>query len=1133
MITSKHQNIKTSKHQNIDVFKCLIFLIMFFFVTVLQVNAQQIEITFPQHGATGIAIDAKITMHVNYPFIFDTTSLPLMWTKDSLEDSRGKIWFVYEELYSGSDSSLLISSHVGGLGEVDSVNANLQEIIISNEKSFYYNSNYGLNISGMKLINTQTSQVITIDTVILGLFKTIHEPLRFMGTSFQDIPVTCRDNSFIVHFNDSLPTYQTAQGPIVTIDTVSMVTADSSNDSLIVTYHPINSKLQLINGNKDLKVRLDNNFGDSLLYYLNVHLSRLTGNENDDISFSFKSTSIARIHVYGGPADDLQPYCDTSYTYRVGRKLTLSVPEGNDDYIFERWRCVENPMFFFNSFSDSTSETEIELTCDNIRSRMNFIPVFKRIPLDTIRLISAYAATGTKLCSFSNDGFVDSLDDSTYVFKRNSDFSFCFNDCDSSLKFSNWKINGENRNIYSRCVTQASLNNLNLPIGGISTWEPIPIAEPTPCSTIVVKVTLKGTEDLQTPGIAGLQPVMKCLYNENTLALNFIQDPTDPKKAVATLILPAEGNKSFRLYFGNPVALPPQYEFLSCTFIDRPDMYIGSKEYGGSLSRILEEETNPDDRYWGVTLRTGYQPNCENNFEIVIRPRRCYIEVREAMRYDAILPTNESLLHVDFYDNENNLLATDNPNLLNIFSKKSMLFPSDVQPKMRIKFYEIPYNTNIKFAPVVDVEYGYNFYQWEPAIPITNDPLPNTLGSIQVVSDIIVQAIYQEDFRLESISYQLTSGELLTRYMTDNIDVGPMDVAELLDLTKSVGYVLPSDYAEGYGNMTGEIKFNFNQPLNINNWDPNAIVIKEKKIFNEKRLDGNNITIFKCRPGDNAYFTTTNGECKTISMEIKKDNYPEDGHGIGLTPLSEFDITVDNTLIHSMEGSELSIKALIHLTTRYPKFDIIIDKVRDQESHDDFWVPGDEAYGFLWLGHRNTSSDQFQGQPGTTDRESALRIPSSGTFDQYSDLQINKKFVLESLGPYSRIGMGWIFYEADCDNPANMEFFDSVIEIVDNAAKSNYANEWNIAYYLSLAVDLARLAKALCAWNKDDDITEGGFLSGNYKQGNYWNSSPDDRVGPSPKYSTSDVPPYIPAYHWNYYKQRPGGIHFYFKTILY
>ena len=372
----------SSKPQGIDVFKSLIFLIMFFFGTVLQVNAQQIEITSPQYGATGIAIDANITIKVNYPFIFDTTSLPLKWTKDSFEDSRGKIWFVYEELYSGSDSSLLISSHVGGLGEVDSVNANLQQIIISNEKSFYYNSNYGLNISGMKLINTQTSQVITIDTVILGLFKTIHEPLRFMGTSFQDIPVTCRDNSFIVHFNDSLPTYQTAQGPIVTMDTVSMVSADSSNDSLIVTYHPINSTLQLVNGNKDLKVTLDNNFGDSLLYYLNIHLSRLTGNENDDISFSFKSISTSRITIHSGPADDLKPVYDTSYCLRVGRKLTLSVPEGNDDYTFERWICTEDPMFFFQSFSDSSSQTEIELTCENIRPELNFVPLYKKIQLD-------------------------------------------------------------------------------------------------------------------------------------------------------------------------------------------------------------------------------------------------------------------------------------------------------------------------------------------------------------------------------------------------------------------------------------------------------------------------------------------------------------------------------------------------------------------------------------------------------------------------------------------------------------------------------------------------------------------------------------------------------------------------------
>ncbi|MEN6292107.1 MAG: hypothetical protein ABFD07_08880 [Methanobacterium sp.] len=46
----------SSKPQGIDVFKSLIFLIMFFFGTVLQINAQQIEITFPQHGATSAPV---------------------------------------------------------------------------------------------------------------------------------------------------------------------------------------------------------------------------------------------------------------------------------------------------------------------------------------------------------------------------------------------------------------------------------------------------------------------------------------------------------------------------------------------------------------------------------------------------------------------------------------------------------------------------------------------------------------------------------------------------------------------------------------------------------------------------------------------------------------------------------------------------------------------------------------------------------------------------------------------------------------------------------------------------------------------------------------------------------------------
>ena len=235
--------------------------------------------------------------------------------------------------------------------------------------------------SNIIVIDTSTSYIFVIDTLIHSIFETIQKPLKFTGTSFQSIPSTCRDNSFFVNFNIPLTQFQGENGYIVTVDTVQFVNDTIPNVKKPVFY-PINTSLQLDNNNRSLRITLDSNFNDEKLYYLNVFLSRITGDETDDISFSFQSRSVTRVNIHSGPNPDLNPSSDSVYFVKPGDNLIVFLKPSNSDYVFERWDCPESPPMLFN-LNEVGSVLEIEFTCENIIPVMNLYPIYKKLPLDT------------------------------------------------------------------------------------------------------------------------------------------------------------------------------------------------------------------------------------------------------------------------------------------------------------------------------------------------------------------------------------------------------------------------------------------------------------------------------------------------------------------------------------------------------------------------------------------------------------------------------------------------------------------------------------------------------------------------------------------------------------------------------
>jgi len=190
---------------------------------------------------------------IQSPYIFDTLSLPKEGLYDSLLQDRGVFGFLDMTYDCETDSCRALSLFMGGLGFVDSVSTDLQTIWIRNERNFNYFTNYGLMYSNIFVVDTSTSNIFEIDTLMPSIFQTIQKPLKFTGTSFQSIPLTCKDNSFLVNFNIPLTQFQGENGYIVTVDTVQFVNDTIPNVKKPVFY-PINTNLQLHNNNRSLLI---------------------------------------------------------------------------------------------------------------------------------------------------------------------------------------------------------------------------------------------------------------------------------------------------------------------------------------------------------------------------------------------------------------------------------------------------------------------------------------------------------------------------------------------------------------------------------------------------------------------------------------------------------------------------------------------------------------------------------------------------------------------------------------------------------------------------------------------------------------------------------------------------------------
>lgn len=815
----------------------------------------------------------------------------------------------------------------------------------------------------------------------------------------------------------------------------------------------------------------------------------------------------------------------------------------NSDYVFERWDCPECPPMLFN-LNEVGSVLEIEFTCENIIPLMNLYPIYKKLPLDTCIFFLPRNESGNPIGEIIVNGAIDTLNDSTYVFKEGSNFSFCYKSA-HSIGFSHWNAINISTGIESRCIINFPISELSYNNNyGTYYWEPIPILSATPCSTAIVNIKLRYIDDDDPPNnsVSTIKPILKVVYQGVEFAMPFTTSQSNPKIAESQLILPAGNNQDFVLYFEDPLPILQGYEFYQLTYDKGPNYNLGSAKYNQSIQRLISQEP-PLQRFWTITLAKGVNNECDNNIEITLRKKRCYIKVSKVMRFDEKLPT-ETTFGVVYYKSQVNdeLISgfTNTNGLYEFIDKRINLKNENNETIKSIRYFEAPNGFLMKFAPYIKPESGFEFYEWEPSnyledfvdSPIIGSPLPNSLGIIQINKDISVQAVFQSGFRIEKIGYKLEDGSWYDFPADKYFSISPSnhDKDILMGLNETIGYLQNPSFTEGYGSLTGKVRFEFNRGLDVNQLEDGAFEFYDYALTNHKNLHGK-FHCYQSKLDENTIALTMDGKYKVLEMKLF--NLENGQYNLGVTPMSELHLKINKTKIKSENNSPIQNDVSVMLATRFPYMKFKLDKVISKGSHDPRYAPKDEVYGYFWMGHRNTDND---GTPFSASdiylNQKKFKMPVGGTFENDQDYSIMENIYINHIGQYSYIGLGWLFYDKDCGSyySENQATLDKIFERVDTLAKTNLAKEWGISTYLEIAMAIFKIGGLICLMDQDDYLgSQGLVLEGK----DLWkgNDNNDLRSINYNLWNTEDKD--FPMYIKHYYKQSKGSVDFYFQKILY
>jgi len=173
----------------------------------------------------------------------------------------------------------------------------------------------------------------------------------------------------------------------------------------------------------------------------------------------------------------------------------------------------------------------------------------------------------------------------------------------------------------------------------------------------------------------------------------------------------------------------------------------GGSGYLQAFSRELEMRATDNKIHYSMLIPGTQNNNCNNEIELVIRPKRVYIDIELIMKNMIGVLPNNSLVGVEIYDENNKKIEPNNQYSVNKIISRIYTNIEDNYAD-RYQIYEVPINTTLKFAPYFDSKYAYKFYKWDSGgssgkylyKPISDNPKPYTIGPFLITKDTLIRA---------------------------------------------------------------------------------------------------------------------------------------------------------------------------------------------------------------------------------------------------------------------------------------------------------------------------------------------------------------------------------------------------------
>jgi hypothetical protein len=216
----------------------MIFLLVVAYVA----NAQTpvINFDFPAPGATDISVTPTIRISVNAPFEIVPTSVCLTETEPA--PGEAEIHIFEDDLYLGTQESL--DAALTEATRLKGVIISTTEIDLIPARELEFSTEYGINIDGLVVINTQTQVSTTITEVYTDRFTTTLPPYQFKDllTNDDTYDVVNSCETIWVEFNRVLTSTTTVAGDLVEISdmsgTITSSTLTLSGDGLKIGITP-------------------------------------------------------------------------------------------------------------------------------------------------------------------------------------------------------------------------------------------------------------------------------------------------------------------------------------------------------------------------------------------------------------------------------------------------------------------------------------------------------------------------------------------------------------------------------------------------------------------------------------------------------------------------------------------------------------------------------------------------------------------------------------------------------------------------------------------------------------------------------------------------------------------------------